>query len=174
MNKLIEKIKDILHDSIDMVLVIIIFLAVSGTILWRLDVLFATDTDIPTVENPSDDDLTSEDYSNQDDDNIDIPSDSNDDSSPDNDNNDQEPVKDDTDDVVENNEPITVVIPSGSLAPSIGKIVRDVGLIQPEQYGTFLLKAQEMGLDTKFQSGTFTIERDASLETIIKIIARVQ
>ena len=173
MNKLIEKIKDILHDSIDMVLVIIIFLAVSGTILWRLDILFATDMDMPSVDNPSDDDLTSEDYPNQDD-NIDIPSDSDDDSSPDNGNNDQEPIKDNTDDAEENNEPITVVIPSGSLAPSIGKIVRDVGLIQPEQYGTFLLKAQEMGLDTRLQSGTFTIKRGTSLETIIKIIARVQ
>lgn len=184
MNKLIERIKDILHDSIDIILVVVIFLAVAGTILWRLDILFATDMDMPTINQPVDSGEAHDDGP------IDSPIDSNDNSSPipdesssdqDNtdtdtdtdDNNDSDNSDGDTNDVdVDNNDPIIVVIPYGSLAPDIGQIIQELGLIQPEEYWTFLSRAQELKLDTKFQSGTFKIKEGASLDTIIKTISR--
>lgn len=184
MNKIIEGIKDIVHDSIDVILVIVILLAVGGTILWRLDILFATDMDNPAINQPIDNDVATEDET------IDSPSDSDDDSSPDSDdssseqnqnnsnndtgseNNDSEDSSNPNEETDENNEPIIVVIPSGSLAPDVRDIVYNLGLIKSDEYWTFLSRAQELGLDTKFQSGTFKIERDASLDTIIKTIAR--
>ncbi len=186
MNKITEGIKDIVHDSIDVILVIVILLAVGGTILWRLDILFATDMDKPVINQPSDNDVATDDET------INSPSDSNDNSSPSTDDSSSEQNQDNPDSnndaggdsndstdtsnpsegVIENNEPVIVVIPDGTLAPGIGIIVRDLGLIQPEEYYTFLTRAQEMGLDTKFQSGTFTIKKGSSLDTIIKTIAR--
>lgn len=183
MKKLIDRLKDVLYDSMDVVLVVAIFLVVGGTILWRLDVLFTPNMDKEPLEqssnidgstdNSTDNDGSNPDNSNDstqnqdntdgtqqgnnDDGNQQNGSDSNTDSSP----NDPNTIK-----------VITVKIPEGALAPTIADILINNGLIAADSKFSFLARAQQLGLDTKFKPGVFQIKQDASVDTIIKIIAK--
>jgi len=193
MKNFIERIKDFLYDAIDFVLILVIIVAVAGVIGWRLDILFAKDMNKPPVENITDnnssngntvdgsndseskdnEDLTANEDTEDSKDNQTIEEgvqNNNDNGSSEKDSsNDQDNSMTDTQDS-QQGELVTVKIPKGSLPPTIANILLEKGLIENKM--DFLKKFQELKLDTKLKSGEFKIERNSSLESIIKTLAK--
>jgi len=170
MKKIFEKFKDILYDSFDYVIMLVIVLSVVAVIGWRLDVLFAKDAkDVPSsnlvVEEPN---KPSEDP--------DIPNEDNPDEAEDVDDNTTEepPVIEEPVEVQPAipaaGEKIRVSIPAGSLPGKIGSILAENGLIDSSK--NFIAKAVELGLDTKLKSGTFDITMGSTYEEILKFITK--
>lgn len=181
MKNYIEKIKDFLYDATDYLLILAIIVGVVVVIGWRLDILFAKDMDkldtnndkapvTDVVKNEKDNtdeendnvvDNTDEGTNDNDDNKID---ENIDDNNSDNDSNTNTDVKPDTEEM------ITVKIPSGSLPPTIANILLEKGLIDNKM--DFLIKSQELKLDTKLKSGEFNIKKGTSLEEVIRMLAK--
>lgn len=170
MKKFFEVVKDILYDSIDYIIMIGIVGIVVFIIGWRLDLLFAKDAlDIPptdtVIENNKDNNV-GEHWDNH---NVEDPIDKTNDDTDNNDNNTNKPI--------DNNKPeetkkdmVKITIPSGSLPSKIGSILEENGLVSSKS--DFVLKAQELKLDTKLKSGNFEIKSNSSIEEILKIITK--
>ena len=167
MNKIIEKIKDIVYDSFDYIVMFCIVVLVVSIIGWRLDVLFAKEVDKDTVENPV---VIDVDRPRQDDED-----------------NEQKPTEGSGEEPSENpneqpgeppvlqtptteREIVKITIPAGSLPGKIGLILQENGLIDSSK--SFIAKAVEMKLDTRLKSGTFDIAKGRSYEEILKMISK--
>ncbi|MFA5523001.1 MAG: hypothetical protein WDA24_01465 [Tissierellales bacterium] len=184
MKNFVEKVKDFLYDATDYMLILIIIVGVVAVIGWRLDILFAKDMDKPNedhnkapitdiVSNEKDNDKDIEEEKNVFDEN-DANNPSNDDEKVDNDDessNDNDDDNDENTDLKPNIEEIvTFKIPSGSFPPAIANILLDKGLIDSKM--DFLIKSQELKLDTKLKSGEFKIKLGTGLEELIRILAK--
>lgn len=194
MRNFTEKLKDFLYDATDYVLILVIIVGVAVIIGWRLDILFAKDmdkhdidNDKTTITNIVDNDKDShndkekdniDDSTNNDieDNNVDIDNNNNNNIDT-NDNEVDEGNNDsisDNDTIIDTNpnteEIITLKIPSGSLPPTIANILLEKGLIDNKM--DFLIKSQELKLDTKLKSGEFKIKKGTSLEELIKTLAK--
>lgn len=185
MKNFVEKIKDFLYDATDYLLILVIIVGVVAVIGWRLDILFAKDMDKPdgdhnkppitsiaSDEKDNDRDIEKGDDENiENDDKVDnIDEDENKDNT--GNENDQNADKNDED---KDSEPITeeiviVKIPSGSFPPAIANILLEKGLIENKM--DFLIKSQELKLDTKLKSGEFKIKKGIGLEELIKTLAK--
>lgn len=176
-------LKDIIYDSIDYIIMILIVVSVVFIIGWRLDALFANDAiDIPhqNIIITKEDDVPKEPLiDNQDklqtEVDADLPSaEPTDDDQP-TDTNDLDTNVPDVP-VVESPPPttdvatISITIPPGSLPSKIGEILESNGLINNKK--DFVNKSQELKLDTKLKSGNFKISKNLSLEEVIKIITK--
>jgi len=191
MKNFIEKIKDFLYDATDYVLILVIVVGVVAVIGWRLDILFAKDMDIPSEENKvvitnqdsdkkdenkgmeKDTAATNPDESNKNENSIDDKSQNQQDttSTESNDNSNNKTTNENVKDTqADAEELITVKIPSGSLPPTIANILLEKGLIENKM--EFLIKAQELKLDTKLKSGEFKIKKGIELEELIKLLAK--
>jgi len=152
--KPVDKLKDILYDSIDYIIMIGIVVVVILVIGWRLDILFTGSdvAEVPTNE-------VSEPIANE-----------------------VEPKPDDTSGNQSNESPETpsnenagstevqVTIPDGSLPNEIGKILQESGVIEDSK--EFVNKAVELGLDTKLRSGSYSLNTNQSIEEIVLIISK--
>lgn len=152
--KPVDKLKDILYDSIDYIIMIGIVVVVILVIGWRLDILFTGSdvAEVPTNE-------VSEPITNE-----------------------VEPKPDDTSGNQSNESPETpsnenagstevqVTIPDGSLPNDIGKILEESGVI--ENSNEFVNKAVELGLDTKLRSGSYSLNTNQTIEEIVLIISK--
>lgn len=179
MKTFLNWLKDFIYDSIDYIIMLVIIVSVVFVIGWRLDVLFANDaTDIPhknTIisnedEKPKDSNVDKQEPLETEDvvespeiqptDDVEEPSDTQIPESP----------------VVENNPSstdkvsISITIPPGSLPSKIGDILESNGLISSKK--DFVIKAQELKLDTKLKSGNFKISKNLSIEEVLKIITK--
>lgn len=152
--KPVDKLKDILYDSIDYIIMIGIVVVVILVIGWRLDILF-TGSDVAEVPtNEVSEPITDE----------------------------VEPSPDDTSGNQSNESPETpsnentvstevqVTIPDGSLPNDIGKILEESGVI--ENSNEFVNKAVELGLDTKLRSGSYSLNTNQTIEEIVLIISK--
>ena len=157
MKDFIDKIKDILYDGTEYILMIAIIAAVALVINWRLDGLFAMD-----VEN-SDKQITLDNESIVDDYNEYVKN-TEDETPKEEETEDNEEVKE-TENVV-----INVTIPSGALPNQIANILVSKGLV--ESKSEFIDKVVEMGVEKKLKSGTFKIAKGSSLEEIVNIISK--
>lgn len=157
MKKFYEVVKDILYDSIDYIIMIGIVGIVILIIGWRLDLLFAKDAlDVSSHNIPIEENNDKDSNQNLDNDNEENPTDKND-----NDKNKSEET---------NDEIIKITIPSGSLPSKIGSILEDNGLVSSK--ADFVLKAQELKLDTKLKSGNYEIKSNSSIEEILTILTK--
>ena len=152
--KPVDKLKDILYDSIDYIIMIGIVVVVILVIGWRLDILFTGSdvAEVPTNE-------VSEPITNE-----------------------VEPKPDDTSGNQSNESPETpsnenagstevqVIIPDGSLPNEIGKILQESGVIEDSK--EFVNKAVELGLDTKLRSGSYSLNTNQTIEEIVLIISK--
>jgi hypothetical protein len=155
MKKFYEVVKDILYDSIDYIIMIGIVGIVILIIGWRLDLLFAKDAlDVSSHNIPIEENNDKDSDQNLDNDNEENPTDNNDK------NNSEET----------NGEIIKITIPSGSLPSKIGSILEDNGLVSSK--ADFVLKAQELKLDTKLKSGNYEIKSNSSIEEILTILTK--
>jgi hypothetical protein len=163
MKKILEKIQDILYDSLDYVIMLVIVLVVVAVIGWRLDVLFAKDVAsgnkviVEGVHNKVDDEPN-------DDEDTEVPEEPEEPETP----VEEPPV--DVAPVVPTGGNIKVTIPAGSLPGKIGSILADNGVINSSR--DFIAKAVELRLDTKLKSGTFEIPQGSTHEEILKIITK--
>lgn len=182
MTNFMEKVKDFLYDAIDYVLILVIIVGVAAIIGWRLDILFAKDMDKATLDSePTNVTPIASDNKNGDNDSLDSEKDpsqaANEDNNKDIEEN-HEPEPDSTDREEPSNEDsptvsdeiITVKIPSGTLPPTIANILLEKGLIDNKM--DFLIKSQELKLDTRLKSGEFQIKKGIGLEELIKLLAR--
>ncbi len=165
MKKLFEGLKDILYDSMDIVLVIVILIAIGTTVLWRLDILFANDLDKTPLKQP-DDIISSSDHNSS---NSNEENQENKDNDTDSSN--QEEQQNNVNEDSNVNKIIIIQIPQGAVGPSIADILVSNKLIDADDKWTFLRRAQELGLDTKFIPGTFEIDKNTPMDNIIKILA---
>lgn len=62
-----------------------------------------------------------------------------------------------------------VTIPSGSSANDVASLLKDAGVV-PDA-AAFLSRAQEMGLDSQFQAGTYTFNGGMTLDDVITALA---
>ncbi len=169
MNNFFERLKDILYDSIDYIIMLAIIVGVVFVIGWRLDVLFAKDnldnepkdqiiveTPKDPIEEPKEDDILEE--------NLDTEGEilDNEENKPE-DNLEKAPKEEEI-------AIVTINIPEGSLPSKIGSILESNGLVSSKN--DFVIKAQEMNLDRSLRSGKYEIKKNSSLEEIVKIIAR--
>ncbi len=183
MKNFVEKIKDFLYDATDYVLILVIIVGVAAVIGWRLDILFAKDMDKPGsdhdkspitdvaidnkdnngTEKDNTDSNTNENINDETDNKVDENIDNNSGNS-NADGNANTDVKTDTEEI------ITIKIPNGSLPPTIANILLEKGLIENKM--EFLMKSQELKLDTRLKSGEYNIKKGTSLEELIRTLAK--
>ncbi|TJX14198.1 endolytic transglycosylase MltG [Tissierella creatinini] len=174
MKKIIEKIKDILYDTFDYVVMLGIVVAVVAVIGWRLDVLFASDVkDIPATEihtavgsGSSTGEESEEEKNGEDGEKVDNPDGKAAEvkgtetlEEP----NDSQPAK-------PMGEMIKVEIPEGSHPGKIGSILVDAGVIDDSK--NFISRAIELGKETKLKSGKFDIPKGSNYEEVIAILSK--
>lgn len=153
MQNFLEKLKDIIYDSIDYIMIAVIIAVVALVINWRLDGLFATDTS-DVVDEPSSNTIDIEDIVSEDDED-----DVDEEKTGENEQDEQNP------DVV-----IKVNIPAGSLPNDIGDILMSHELVDSRT--EFINKAIELNLDTRLKSGDFNIPSNSSLEEMLDILTK--
>jgi len=180
--KFLDKIKDFLYDSVDYLFMIGILVVVVGVIGWRLDVLFEKDTvsaqptDQIIVDNSSRDDFLIEltpdspNEPSEDTDQVDNPEEVPDKPEEENKPVEEIPVEAPPPSPPPSRESVKVSIPEGSMPGKIGLILQENGLITSSR--DFIAKAVELKLDTKLKSGTYNINKGASLEEIVKIMTK--
>lgn len=197
MRNFYEKLLDILYDYSDWLIMALVIVVIVATIGWRLDILFEKHTaDLPagdTIvgdkdEKDKDKDQELGDKDKDQEENLedpdgeldkeggeDSPEDPDKDKtkdSNDNERTDKEPEGDKSNSrpISPSGETVRVVIPDGSPSTSIGDILTNNGLISSSS--DFVKRAEELGLDRRLQSGSFDIPKNASLDDIIKIVAK--
>lgn len=177
MNKIVEKIKDILYDSLDYVIMLSIVVIVVAIIGWRLDILFAKDVsetggkkEVVVVGPEKEIHNEEEPFENEDEnENSDENDESSNEETPNNTPN-EEPDETSVDVPASKGEPIKITIPAGSLPGKIGSILADNGLIDSSK--DFIAKAVELKLDTKLKSGNYSIPSGSSYEEILNILTK--
>ena len=153
MNNFWEKLKDILYDGTDYIIMLVVILIMVLIIHWRLDGLFnknttqtkpnnqvsAMDKDDPEEDKEQDTEITTEE-------------------------DEKENVEEDDQSIV------TINIPHDALPGKIGEILVESGLIEDKQ--EFVDKTVEMNADTKLRSGEFEIPKNSTMEDIINILIK--
>ena len=191
-----EKFKDFLYNSIDYIIMLIVIIAVVCIISWRLDILFvnngANSTLTKNIENNNDDKKVVENIDG--DQNNEASNEDNGEKLPETAGNsetsdEEAPVETagDAKDTEEKPEEkpaekaeekpaqtgtVEVNIPAKSLPGEIGKILEQQGVVSSAT--DFVNKCVELKLDTKLKSGKFTINKGASLDDVVKIIAQIK
>lgn len=150
MKSFFERLKDILYDCVDYIIMALIIIGVLLIINWRLGGLFTKDaiemppevSDTITEDKPTNTNKNKSNNSNRPDENN----------------------EEDLDIIVK------IDIPSGSASSKIGEILVSSDLIENEN--DFIEKAIELKLDTKLKYGEFEIPKNSSLEEILNILTK--
>ena len=186
-----EKFKDFLYNSIDYIIMLIVIIAVVCIISWRLDILFvnngANSTLTKNIENNNEDNKVVENIDGDQDneatneDNGEKVKEGADSEAPaetagDAKDNEEKPAEEKPAEKAEEKPAQTgsveVNIPAKSLPGEIGKILEQQGVVSSAT--DFVNKCVELKLDTKLKSGKFTINKGASLDDVVKIIAQIK
>ena len=188
-----EKFKDFLYNSIDYIIMLIVIIAVVCIISWRLDILFvnngANSTLTKNIENNNEDNKVVENIDGDQDneatneDNGEKVKEGADSEAPAETAGDEKPTDveapvetagdaKDTEEKPAQTGTVEVNIPAKSLPGEIGKILEQQGVVSSAT--DFVNKCVELKLDTKLKSGKFTINKGASLDDIVKIIAQIK
>ena len=146
-----EKLKDILYDGTDYIIMVVVILIMVLVIHWRLDGLFDKSTtqidandQVETINKDN-----SEENANQDGD---------------------VSTEEDEKEPIEEENFVKINIPNDALPGKIGEILVESGLIEDKQ--KFVDKTVEMNADTKLRSGEFEIPKNSTLEEIINILVK--
>ena len=154
MKTLIEKIKDILYNVSDYIIMFTIILTIALIIGWRLDILFPQNTTMIETNKSSEQEEPQSKLVEK----PETPSE-------------VTPVEEEPEVTPVEEEPvkITVSIPEESDSTTIGNILLDNNLIDSVE--EFDDKVKELELAESLSPGEYAIEKGSSLEEIIKIIA---
>jgi len=163
----IEKLKDIIYDGIDYIIMALVIAAVVLVINWRLGGLFAKDATNIIADNTHE--IIEE---NNDNDDIDESS-TNGEQVLEKDSEtaqDEETDENQKDDINKEEEVVHINIPPGSLPAKIGDILVESGLIQDRN--EFVNKVVELRMETRLKSGEYEIAKNSSLEEIIQVLTK--
>lgn len=156
MKSFFEKLKDLLYDGVDYIMMIIVVVVVALIINWRLNGLFAKDAiDLPSNNSSQITNESKPDDNNKLNENLENPVE---------DENIKNPDEENLDSLIQ------ITIPGGSLPSKVGEILVNNYLIEDEN--EFIQKAIELKLDTKLKSGNFEIPKNSSIEDILNIITK--
>lgn len=167
MKDFIEKLKDIIYDGIDYIIIALVIAAVVLVINWRLGGLFAKDATDIIADNTHE--IIEE---NNDNDDIDESS-TNGEQVLEKDSEtaqDEETDENQKDDINKEEEVVHINIPPGSLPAKIGDILVESGLIQDRN--EFVNKVVELRMETRLKSGEYEIAKNSSLEEIIQVLTK--
>lgn len=194
-----DKTKDLLFNTIDYVVMIVIILGIVVILGHKFELLFnkgKVDSEVAqTDESNPEVNITNEDLNNKNDENTEN-ADNNSavDYNTNQDENAESTEIDLTENTEENNntneteennnedskpadttpqatgEEVKITIPQGTLPGGIGEILASQGLVSSKE--DFINKAVELQLDRKLRSGEFTFKKGQSLEEIIRTIAK--
>lgn len=167
MKDFIEKLKDIIYDGIDYIIMALVIAAVVLVINWRLGGLFAKDATNIIADNTHE--IIEE---NNDNDDIDESS-TNGEQVLEKDSEtaqDEETDENQKDDINKEEEVVHINIPPGSLPAKIGDILVESGLIQDRN--EFVNKVVELRMETRLKSGEYEIAKNSSLEEIIQVLTK--
>ncbi len=194
-----DKTKDLLFNTIDYVVMIVIILGIVVILGHKFELLFnkgKVDSEVAqTDETNPEVNITNEDLNNKNDENTEN-ADNNSavDSNTNQDENAESTEIDLTENTEENNntneteennnedskpadttpqatgEEVKITIPQGTLPGGIGEILASQGLVSSKE--DFINKAVELQMDRKLRSGEFTFKKGQSLEEIIRTIAK--
>ena len=167
MKDFIEKLKDIIYDGIDYIIMALVIAAVVLVINWRLGGLFAKDATHIIADNTHE--IIEE---NNDNDDIDESS-TNGEQVLEKDSEtaqDEETDENQKDDINKEEEVVHINIPPGSLPAKIGDILVESGLIQDRN--EFVNKVVELRMETRLKSGEYEIAKNSSLEEIIQVLTK--
>ena len=147
MNKFTNKLKDLFYDNTDYIIILLVVVAVSGTIVWRLNSLFYENNNKSLISNPAKTEDVSE----------------------------ESRKLDASDELIEKEKnkqkgKVTVEIPEGALPDVIANILLEKEVITDKF--EFLKKSQEMGLDSKFRPGEYTFSKSESVEDVIRKLTK--
>ncbi|MBS4536576.1 hypothetical protein GOQ29_13205 [Clostridium sp. D2Q-14] len=167
-----EKIKDLLYDYIDYVLIILVVVIIGGIIGWRLEILFndneteAITSNIDSIEKDVDENSSKKEKedsnANKEEKN----------DSEENKDNDEKSSSSKDDKSSKNDEEIAIEIPQGSLPSDTAQILLDNDLI--DDVDKFIDRAEALKLETKLRSGEFTFNKGSDLDNIIKTLANIK
>lgn len=168
---LMDKIRDIIYDSIDYIIMAVIVIIVIGVLGWRLDVLFAKDV---TISGPPGQVIV--DNSGREEDEPDQAEEEPEGSQEDPELAEEDPEVDQDIEELPQQEPlerpspvvVRVEIPEGSMPGRIGIILEEKGVVSSSR--EFIAKAVELGLDTKLKSGVYSIQLGLPIEDIVRIL----
>lgn len=170
--KLIDKLRDILYDSVDYIFMIFIIVIVVGVIGWRLDVLFAKDA----FESQTPGQIVVDNSSREDDEPSDIEDEPSDSVDPEQDPSGEEnPVEEPQEQPQQPDQPsspvvVKVEIPVGSMPGKIGLLLEEKGVVSSSR--EFIAKAVELGLDTKLKSGSYNIQLGLPTEDVVRLLTK--
>ncbi|NLW21873.1 MAG: endolytic transglycosylase MltG [Tissierellia bacterium] len=182
-----EKVKDILYDSTDYIVMILVIAVVALVINWKIggllgkDSIYALGQTPPSIEE-NDKEVSENEESDADRDNVDqngegnIDGEENDSKIDSNyDNNENNNADNNIDDnsshqEEDSNNIVKIKIPAGSLPLKIGEILESNGLVKDKN--EFVEKAIELKLETKLKYGEFDIAKNSSMEDILKILTK--
>lgn len=191
MRSFIEKIKDILYDGIDYILMVGIIVAIAFIINWKIDGLFAISdvnelhaqsseaseessqeeennhTNTPAQQEEKDN-SSNEDQEDKPANEVEENSNSSNGSNQDKEANEEEVVDKGNEEVANSNEKVTINIPAGSLPGDIGNILASQGLVSSRD--EFLKKVRETNTEKKLRYGKFEIAKNASVDEIIRVL----
>lgn len=194
-----DKTKDLLFNTIDYVVMIVIILGIVVILGHKFELLFnkgKVDSEVAqTDETNPEVNITNEDLNNKNDENTENADNNSAVDSNTNQDEDSESTEIDltenteennnTNETEENNnedskpadttpqatgEEVKITIPQGTLPGGIGEILASQGLVSSKE--DFINKAVELQLDRKLRSGEFTFKKGQSLEEIIRTIAK--
>ena len=194
-----DKTKDLLFNTIDYVVMIVIILGIVVILGHKFELLFnkgKVDSEVAqTDETNPEVNITNEDLNNKNDENTENGDNNSAVDSNTNQDEDAESTEIDltenteennnTNETEENNnedskpadttpqatgEEVKITIPQGTLPGGIGEILASQGLVSSQE--DFINKAVELQLDRKLRSGEFTFKKGQSLEEIIRTIAK--
>ena len=148
MRRLINAIRDFFYEATDYAIILTVVIAIAIILIWRFNILFSFDVNKNPIQSDEPPPTTEQ-----------IPVSTEDPDNPDT-------TGPSTEDYFE----ITVVIPPGYSAQSIGDILLNSGLIADRN--EFLARVVELKLDTKLKSGNFLVNSDMTLDEIIYKIAQ--
>lgn len=148
MRRLINAIRDFFYEATDYAIILTVVIAIAIILIWRFNILFSFDVNKNPIQSSEPPPTT-----------VQIPISTEDPNNPD-------PTEPSNGDYFE----VTLVIPPGSSAQSIGDILVNNGLIGDRN--EFLARVVEMGLDTQLKSGNFLVDSDMTLDEIINKIAQ--
>lgn len=147
MKKLFEKLRDLLYDSIDYIIILAVIIGVISIINWRIGGLFPKD------------EIMSEDSEKS----LEIPEDNSSDESEG-----LEEEENDGGDEILDGEIVDISIPPGSTLSEISEILVENQLVEDKQ--EFSNKTVELGYDTKLKYGEYEIPLGSSEEEILEIL----
>lgn len=178
MKKIINWFKDLIYNSTDYAIILVVVVVVATILFWRFDILFSLKIEKdPLTENP----ITISNNSGTDNNpnspkdgdknpNDDDPNDENSPNSPEEGDSDGDNSPNQGGNTNAEGDEVTFNIPPGTFPGKIADILISNSLIEDKQ--TFITRCVELKLDTKLKSGEFIIKRGTALDDVIKILAK--